>query len=154
MTIEYQLTIGDACKKHGVNRSTLNLWVKNGKVVSEKRMEGRKPIYFINEQSLLEQMERSKATTRKPNGELEQPPKPEDLPKQEPKTEPPSVPDRNEPEEPEPDSEKKSKPRKRPRSNVAVTRAKNSMRSLDREELIRVNSWLAKRILCKSKPPW
>ncbi len=151
--MEYQLTIGEACEKHDVNRSTLTLWVKNGKVVSEKRMDGRKPVYFINEQSLVKQMERSKATTIKAAREPDQPPETESKSerKPDPKVEP--EPDKNESQKPDSDAGKKLHRRKRPRSNVAVSRAKGAMRSLDQEELIRVNSWLAQRILDKSKLP-
>lgn len=154
MTEHHTLTIGDACTKHGVNRSTLTLWVKNGKVVSEKRMIGRKSIYFINEKSLLEQMESSKATTTKPAEEPNQPLKTKGTP--EPNSDPDGKPEQDPEEAQKPDSEsgKNPAPRKRPRSNVAVSRAKGAMRSLDQNELIRVNIWLAKRIIAKSKPPW
>jgi len=154
MKIEYQLSISDACKKHGRNRSTLTSWVENGKVVSEKRMIGRKAIHFINEESLLEQMERSTAATTKPKEAPDQPPITESKSERKPHPEVKPGPDKNDSRKSDSDTAKKSHPRKRPRSNQAVSRAKRAMRSLDQDELIRVNGWLAGRILDKSKPPW
>ena len=148
--MEYQLTISEACKKHDAKHSTLNLWVKNGKVASEKRKIGRKEVYFINEQSLLVQMKRSKAATKTPAKAPDQSPKTEGKSEQEPEKKTKPQPDTKEPEKSESDSDKKRHPRNRPRSNVAVTRAKGAMRSLDQDELIRVNSWLARRILDRS----
>ncbi len=153
MKVEHGITIADASLKHGVKRSTLTSWVKKEKVVSEKRMVGNSPVHFIDENSLLAQMATSTATFEKPERSQEQPPKTESNPSPPAnselelklQTQPPLKPETG-------DSgiRKKTNSRKRSQSNIAVSRAKNSMRSLDLEDLVRVNFWLANRISEKS----
>ncbi len=123
------ITISQAVKAYGINRSTLTSWVTKQKVRSEKRTVGSKKVHFIEVASLKAHVKES--GLEKPSKTLE---------------------DSSTSAEgqlslretsPKPEARKK---RPQHRRKTPYQHAINSIRSLSTHDLLKVAQWIPKRV--------
>lgn len=171
-----EITITEAVTAYDLNRSTLMLWIRQGKLHSRKTQRGKLPVHLIETASLealLQQRKPARKQLEKPGaasgpGIEESPPPgpvthgseaPEDSvgagPDRDPAVPPPAVSDNPGPGHgPAPSSQPKPKPmptRHRRKGRSLRQRAKDYLRSFPPADLRNVKAWIDQRLARSSQ---